>query len=151
MYSAHRGAPPGPPGNRLADLLEQIRQEFEGQANRANEHEHAREYSIVPGVGSCFERVAYIFCLQIGRIASGPARAHILPFFSVHALHDCPESYFRILKTLSDPCDRLVHAQVSEFELVRSKIFQLDQTHQEMKRKYVVLSHVSDLRVIDRI
>jgi glucose repression regulatory protein TUP1 len=46
MYNAHRGVPPGPaPGgpNRLADLLEQIRQEFEGQANRANEHEHARK------------------------------------------------------------------------------------------------------------
>ena len=45
MYNAHRGVPPGPaPGpNRLGDLLEQIRQEFEVQVNRADEHTHARK------------------------------------------------------------------------------------------------------------
>ena len=45
MYNAHRGVPPGPqPGNRLGDLLEQVRQEFEQQAGRSSEHEHARKY-----------------------------------------------------------------------------------------------------------
>ena len=39
MYHAR----PPPPGNRLQDLLDQVRQEFDGQANRASEHEHARE------------------------------------------------------------------------------------------------------------
>lgn len=44
MYNAHR-PPPGPqPGNRLADLLEQVRQEFDQQAGRSSESEHQCEY-----------------------------------------------------------------------------------------------------------
>ncbi len=40
MYNAHRGMPPGPhPGNRLAELLDQVRAEFEAAAGRTNEHE----------------------------------------------------------------------------------------------------------------
>ena len=31
----------------------------------------------------------------------------------------------------------LVHSQIQEMELVRSKIFQLEQTHMQMKQKYV--------------
>jgi hypothetical protein len=48
MYNAHRGmGPPGqaPPGTRLAELLEQVRAEFETQAGRSNEHEHQRKHS----------------------------------------------------------------------------------------------------------
>lgn len=47
MYNAHRGmGPPGqaPPGSRLAELLEQVRAEFETQAGRSNEHEHQRKH-----------------------------------------------------------------------------------------------------------
>jgi hypothetical protein len=47
MYNAHRGmGPPGqaPPGTRLAELLEQVRAEFETQAGRSNEHEHQRKH-----------------------------------------------------------------------------------------------------------
>lgn len=71
MYPAHRGIPgaaPGPqPGSRLAELLEQVRQEFEAQAcfptprdrpsrlnadltspppqaGRSNDHEHQRKW-----------------------------------------------------------------------------------------------------------
>ena len=45
MYNAHRGMPPGPPppNSRLAELLEQVRVEFEAQGGRANEYEHQRE------------------------------------------------------------------------------------------------------------
>jgi glucose repression regulatory protein TUP1 len=46
MYNTHRGmGPPGqaPPGTRLAELLEQVRAEFETQAGRSNEHEHQRK------------------------------------------------------------------------------------------------------------
>lgn len=44
MYNAHRGIPPGPaPNSRLAELLEQVRAEFEAQGGRANEYEHQRE------------------------------------------------------------------------------------------------------------
>ena len=48
MYNAHRGmGPPGqaPPGSRLAELLEQVRAEFETQAGRSNEHEHQRKHT----------------------------------------------------------------------------------------------------------
>ena len=39
------GGPPGPPqpANRLQELLEQVRAEFEAQAGRTNEHEHQCE------------------------------------------------------------------------------------------------------------
>ncbi|KAI9661627.1 MAG: general transcription repressor [Bathelium mastoideum] len=47
MYGAqqHRGMPPVPPGgsganNRLAELLEQVRQEFEAQLRQAGDYEH---------------------------------------------------------------------------------------------------------------
>ncbi|KXL45914.1 hypothetical protein M433DRAFT_145235 [Acidomyces richmondensis BFW] len=74
MYPTHRGIPgaaPGPqPGSRLAELLEQVRQEFEAQAGRSNDHEH--------------------------QLAS----------------------------------------QIHEMELVRTKIYQLEQTHLNMKAKY---------------
>jgi len=50
MYNAHRGLPPGPappPNNRLAELLEQVRAEFEVQGGRTNEYEHQRKSSFV--------------------------------------------------------------------------------------------------------
>ncbi|KAG9824080.1 hypothetical protein KCU98_g14679, partial [Aureobasidium melanogenum] len=42
MYNAHRGiaGAPAPPNNRLVELLEQVRAEFEAQGGRANEYEH---------------------------------------------------------------------------------------------------------------
>ena len=46
MYTAHRGmgpAQPPAPGSRLAELLEQVRAEFDAQAGRSNEHEHQRK------------------------------------------------------------------------------------------------------------
>ena len=72
MYNAHRGmGPPGPvPGTRLAELLEQVRAEFETQAGRSNQHEHE------------------------------------------------------------------LHGQMQEMELVRGKIFQLEQTHNNIKTRY---------------
>ena len=41
MYNAHRGIPPGPaaPSARLAELLEQIRAEFDAQGGRTNERQ----------------------------------------------------------------------------------------------------------------
>ncbi|KAF2768424.1 WD40 repeat-like protein [Teratosphaeria nubilosa] len=73
MYNAHRGipgAPGGHPGSRLAELLDEVKREFEQQANRSGEHEH--------------------------QLAS----------------------------------------QIHEMELVRGKIYQLEQTHLQMKSKY---------------
>lgn len=44
MYNSHRGLGPGPQhGSRLGELLEQVRQEFDAQAGRSNEHEHQSE------------------------------------------------------------------------------------------------------------
>ncbi len=39
MYNSHRGMVPAAPNNRLAELLDQLRAEFETQAGRANEYE----------------------------------------------------------------------------------------------------------------
>ncbi|KAJ9628547.1 general transcription repressor [Taxawa tesnikishii (nom. ined.)] len=74
MYNAHRGIPPAPVqqqgNNRLAELLDQVRAEFEQQGVRSTEYEH--------------------------QLAN----------------------------------------QLQEMELVRSKIYQLEQTHLQMKQKY---------------
>lgn len=44
MYNAHRAMGPGPgpqqPADRLNELLQQVRAEFEQQAGRSTEHEH---------------------------------------------------------------------------------------------------------------
>lgn len=47
MYNAHRGiaGAPAPPNARLAELLEQVRAEFDVQGSRANDYEHQRESS----------------------------------------------------------------------------------------------------------
>lgn len=38
MYPAHRGQPP----NRLGELLDQVRAEFEAQAHRSNDYDQQR-------------------------------------------------------------------------------------------------------------
>lgn len=45
MYNAHRGMMPQhqPPNNRLTELLDQIRVEFDNQAGQAGRDEHQRE------------------------------------------------------------------------------------------------------------
>ncbi|KAJ9643062.1 general transcription repressor [Coniosporium tulheliwenetii] len=70
MYNAHRGMVPGAPNNRLAELLEQVRQEFEAEAGRAGDYE------------------------------------------------------------------RQLANQIQEMELVRTKVFQLEQSHVALKTKY---------------
>ncbi|KAI9790347.1 MAG: general transcription repressor [Peltula sp. TS41687] len=40
MYNSHRGMVPSAPSSRLAELMDQIRNEFETQAGRAGEYEH---------------------------------------------------------------------------------------------------------------
>lgn len=55
MYNAHRGiaGAPAPPNNRLVELLEQVRAEFEAQGGRANEYEHQRESSPFVVTNTC--------------------------------------------------------------------------------------------------
>lgn len=47
MYNTHRGLmqpPHVPPGNRITELLEQIRIEFENQASQLSQAGQSREY-----------------------------------------------------------------------------------------------------------
>ena len=47
MYNSHRGImPTQPANNRLAELLDGVRQEFDAQAGRATEYEQQRKCSI---------------------------------------------------------------------------------------------------------
>jgi hypothetical protein len=46
MYNAHRGLVPQP-NNRLTELLDQVRAEFDNQTGRAGEYEHQSESSLV--------------------------------------------------------------------------------------------------------
>lgn len=44
MYNSHRGImPTQPANNRLAELLDGVRQEFDAQAGRATEYEQQRK------------------------------------------------------------------------------------------------------------
>ncbi|KAI6807505.1 hypothetical protein KC350_g13754, partial [Hortaea werneckii] len=72
MYPQHRPQQAPAPPNRLGDLLEQVRAEFDAQATRSNDYDH--QYPAVAG-------------------------------------------------------------QLNEMELIRSKIYQLEQTHIAMKNK----------------
>jgi len=46
MYNSHRGImPTQPANNRLAELLDGVRQEFDAQAGRATEYEQQRKCS----------------------------------------------------------------------------------------------------------
>ena len=44
MYNSHRGMVPPAPSSRLAELMDQLRAEFESQAGRAGEYEHQSTY-----------------------------------------------------------------------------------------------------------
>jgi glucose repression regulatory protein TUP1 len=49
MYNSHRGIPPGPPPpqpNRVVELLDQVRAEFEAQIGRTNDTEHHRKSTL---------------------------------------------------------------------------------------------------------
>lgn len=69
MYNAHRGMPPGPPppNSRLAELLEQVRVEFEAQGGRANEYEHQREFRPIFFVCLAWLVVCMLHCGQTAR------------------------------------------------------------------------------------
>ena len=45
MYNSHRGMVPAP-NNRLTELLDQVRAEFENQHNRNGEYEHQRRFAV---------------------------------------------------------------------------------------------------------
>lgn len=44
MYNAHRGMVPAP-NSRLAELLDQVRAEFDSQQNRTGEYEQQSEFA----------------------------------------------------------------------------------------------------------
>ena len=44
MYNAHRGMVPAP-NNRLTELLEQVRVEFDNQQNRTGEYEQQSKFA----------------------------------------------------------------------------------------------------------
>lgn len=56
MYNSHRGMVPPAPSNRLAELMEQLRAEFETQAGRAGEYEHQSTLDLTYRVGSSWSR-----------------------------------------------------------------------------------------------
>jgi hypothetical protein len=53
MYNSHRGMPPGPGNNRLNELLDGIRAEFETQARASTEYEHSSKLPLYPGRRYC--------------------------------------------------------------------------------------------------
>jgi len=95
MYNAHRGMMPHQaPTNRLTELLEQIRVEFDTQAGSLGDSARERD--------------------QMGGL-----------------LNNALVQY-----SLTD-CRWPVQNQIRELELIRDKIYQLEQQHISMKSEYV--------------
>ena len=145
MYTAHRGIPPGgpAPNSRLAELLEQVRAEFEAQGSRANEYEHQCEYttsSFVQGEASvpirgCAPTAVFPF-------ACAPSKCQVLSLSTVCRMTSIDPSltqeqtHVSVRKEIADmDMYDVVASQLQEMELVRGKVFQLEQTHMSMKQK----------------
>jgi len=114
--------PTQPANNRLAELLDGVRQEFDAQAGRATEYEQQRKSS-VPHLGPTGDSACVL---------------------SFRIIWQTPPS--------SDPTNEQIHhpvtAQMHEMELVHRRIYELEQQQLQIKAKYVQrhLSAPLDLR-----
>jgi hypothetical protein len=64
MYNAHRGLVPQP-NNRLSELLDQVRAEFDNQAGRAGDYEHQSESSLIISIAYCMATVSSLSFIML--------------------------------------------------------------------------------------
>ncbi|KAI9844105.1 MAG: general transcription repressor [Sclerophora amabilis] len=131
MYNAHphRGVVTTP-SNRFTELLDQVRTEFENQAGRAGEYEHQSMCdSTTLVVDPCNRRQT-------------SSRAPLAGRHEGSAHRDSSVSNIIAGLTISQP--PLVATQMSEMDLVRQKLYQLEQTQMAIKQRYE--EEISQLR-----
>lgn len=108
MYNSHRGMVPAP-NNRLTELLDQVRVEFENQQARSGEYEHKSM--------SIFYNISSVTTLENWPFGS------LINTAAYRIYNVC----FANLTT--------VQQQTGEMDLVRQTVFQLEAAHASMKLK----------------
>lgn len=120
MYNAHRGMVPAP-NSRLTELLDQLRQEFENQSRSTGEFEHqctsASISSLSPAFnwGPAWERGAEALTSLL------PRHAMACEGTTIGVLHMANAS--------------TVTGQLQEMEMIRQKVYQLEQAQIKMKQE----------------
>ena len=145
MYNAHRGLVAAP-NNRLTELLDQVRAEFDNQQNRTGEYEQQSKFASyarlvctdrlclwpsVVGV-DVIERPTFISSLR----GLPSSEAHQANFISLHRVRTMESRSGEWLANVDD----LVAAQMQEMEMVRQKVYSLEQTQHAIKQRYSTTS-----------
>ena len=140
MYTAHRGmGVPTQPNTRLTELLDQVRTEFDGERSKTAEYEQNRK----------FAQTLYSVCFRLhyalfrGFVPYYAPQYEKLPrhlqlnisnFIRVAILQ--PENMvFEKHGWLTTDVHSLVAAQMQEMELVRQKVYALEQNQLNMKER----------------
>ncbi len=148
MYNAHRGMvqPPSSSNNRLSELFDQIRREFDTHSQeRAGEHDQNSEFV-------CFYLVLY---RKFGTCTS-PLLRHrqtqtLRPLLSLCLWQDVArerrtrelasmgtkKEVMRLRQLLTE-FQNTVAAQMQEMELVRQKVYELERQQLNIKARYVI-------------
>ncbi len=124
MYNSHRGMAPAP-NNRLTELLDQIRAEFENQQTRGGEVEQQSKYTL--------------------RMLQSQARSFFYSFYNQqHFGKAVPGSPVETSRSHGKECDlelidtqNTVNAQLQEMEMVRQKVYTLEQNQIQIKQRYL--------------
>ncbi len=115
MYNSHRGMVPTAPNNRLNELLDQVRQEFENQQTRTGEYEQNSTF-----------RIQSLFPSEISH---QPLAKNLYESMSLKTL--LSSGYLKSLMNF----EYLVANQLQEMEMVRQKVYNLEQTQIAMKQR----------------
>lgn len=123
MYNSHRGMVPTAPNNRLSELLDQVRQEFENQQTRTGEYEQNCMFQIQ--LSGCFHMLVYVFKSK-----------HVKnPFFiGLGFVLSWTSLALKMGQPLTDVY-YLVANQLQEMEMVRQKVYNLEQTQITIKQR----------------
>lgn len=127
------------PNGRLTELLDQIRAEFEGQQNKSEDYERNSKFASTPSL------FAQRFCsmhpsvsLLLLCILEQQIR---FPLYHI----ECPRcaavnrvdrmNFEDIRNTLTGHFESIVAQQMQEMEMVRQKVFNLEQAQLNMKQR----------------
>ncbi|MCJ1472828.1 general transcription repressor [Lambiella insularis] len=121
MYNAHRGMVAAP-SSRLTELLDQVRVEFDNQQNRT------AEYDQQSSLANTITTIPRVLCPESIPVAE--AAYDMLP---------CPD-----IANSGTPSDQIenskwrpiLSAQMQEMEMVRQKVYSLEQTQIAIKQRY---------------
>lgn len=158
---------PAAPGNpRVQELLDQVRQEFEAEMGRTGDMERQSKFALtlrtcranIPTHEMILEhwevcrihssRPFYIWkrtscrarLFKLDGIIHTGGEEHIILMSSTHVTIRCRLSLNYQEISLTCVRNRSVASQIQEMDLVRNKVYQLEQAQMQIKQKYAYLS-----------